>query len=456
MLGKLRGRVSWAELRVDRLRGLRFDSLLRAPRPSLIVTNRRRADGGSFGGNADQQLAVLREAHMCGAEMIDIEYGWGPRILDRFYAHVPPRHVILSHHTMHATPSGLIEKYERMKEDEAVVLKIAFIARDIADTGIVFRLLERAHSDRRKLIAIAMGDRGEVSRVLGGKFGSYLTYAASPDHPPTAPGQLSYECLTKVYRASGINPRTEVFGLIGNPVSRSRGIYYHNEQFHRRRKDAVYVNFLVDHLGRFMKVYSGIVRGASVTMPFKSAIRQYLDAVEENAAALDAVNTVIRTNNSYRGYNTDLPAVLGALRARTDVRGKQALVVGSGAMARTMVFALLQGGAFPVVTGRTAHRVEALAGQFGCPSLPFEDRTAINADIVLNATSVGMPGTEAVRLFPPSFFRRKMLVLDSVQSPQPTLLIATARRHGCGVITGEEIFRAQAALQSHYFLSAIR
>ncbi len=455
-LRKLRGRSSWAELRIDRLPEKRIGSILNSPRPSVIVTNRRRSEGGAFDGDAGEQLAILEAAHRDGAEMVDIEIGWGNRVLECLFERVPRRKVLLSHHLFGPPSPALFRTYTTMKEYDAAVMKIAFMARDIADTEIVFRLLRMAAADRIRLVAIAMGDRGEVSRIIGSKFGSYLTYTSPGTEPATGPGQLSQVLLETVYRVAEIDRRTEVFGLIGNPVSRSRGIYYHNDEFRRRRKNAVYVNFLVDHLDRFMEVYSGILRGASVTMPFKNAILQYLDVIDEDASAVEAVNTVVRKGGRFHGCNTDLPAVLGVLKAHTALRGKQALVLGTGAMAGTMVFALLQAGAFPVIAGRSAHKAEALARRFGCPWVPYGSRTEIDVDIVLNATSIGMPGSEKTVLLPPSFFRPRMVVLDATQSEQPTLLVVAAKRHGCDVITGNEIFRAQAALQARQFLSVLR
>src|SRR5882724_3513371 len=99
--------------------------------------------------------------------------------------------VICSHHDFVGVPSDLDEIYKRMAATPARILKIAVQADDATDCLPVFHLLERAQSEGRDLIAIAMGQAGIMTRILGPSRGSFLTYGSIDDESATGPGQLT-------------------------------------------------------------------------------------------------------------------------------------------------------------------------------------------------------------------------------------------------------------------------
>ena len=128
-------------------------------------------------------------------------------------------------------------------------------------------------------------------------------------------------------------------------------------------------------------------------MPHKDAVAELVDHCTPEAAALHAVNCVVATADGLVGENTDGPGFLDALRAETgfEVDGRRAVVLGAGGAARAIVLALSRAGAAEVsVVNRTAERAEiaaALAGPVGRVSTADAIE---HADLVVNATSVGM------------------------------------------------------------------
>lgn len=441
------------ELRVDGIRDLDMERLLAPPRPPVIVTNRRRAEGGLFGGSARESFRILRRAIESGADYVDVEASWGTEFVRGVRELAGRTPVICSYHDFRGTPTNIFTVYRRLRSTGAEIIKIVTMARSIGDNRRLFTLLGAARRQRQKLIAFCMGDEGEMSRILTGTFGGWLTFAAASDRQSTAPGQRSLDEMAHVFRACSLGPRTRIFGLVGNPVRQSSGFLHHNRVFRSHRVDAVYLNFLVDDIESFLRAYGDLVTGLSVTMPFKRSVIASCGRLEGDAARLGIVNTVVRRNGTFVGTNTDLPAAIALLRRAGDLRGKVAAILGTGGTARTMAYAALTLGTAALVLGRDAAKAEAVAEELPCGWGTLEDLDSVKPDIIMNATPVGMtvPGSLVSR----SLLRKGTIVFDAVNAPRPTRLIRDASAAGCRCITGREFFRAQAVIQSGIFLQAM-
>lgn len=459
LLRQYHRKIGLVEVRVDLMKRVDFGELLRQPRPDVIITNRRHGEGGSFSGTASGQLDVLSTAARFGAEYVDVELSWGTKMIRRLISLSAGAKTIVSHHDMNATPGNLGAVYQRARSLEPDVVKIAVMARSIADNRALFDLCERAKSDRQPLIALCMGEHGEISRILAARLGAFLTFGAVAESSVTAPGQLTYDQLKNVFRVQKLNSRTKLFGLIGNPVKQSRGIFYHNAIFKRRGLNAVYVNLLTDDMDRFFETLSGPFTGFSVTMPFKQQVVPYVHRLEGDAGSLGIVNTIIRRRHLLFGYNTDLPALAGILKKRLNLRSKRVAIIGTGATAKTMAFLCVNRGAKPTIVGRDAGEARRLAAEMNVDWNTPEELTDIGCDLLMNATPANMgtnqSGGMKPLLIPTSAFRKGMVVFDAVYEPAATPMLRHAEMSGCTVISGIELFRRQARLQSRLFLEAI-
>ncbi|MDI6767786.1 MAG: type I 3-dehydroquinate dehydratase [Bacteroidota bacterium] len=456
MLQQFRDTSAMIEVRIDGIKDFKLDQLLKQPRPKLIITNRRKADGGKFNGSANQQYQILSEAIRLGAEYVDVEFSWEGKLIKDLLSQSNNTKVICSYHNYKETPINLVALYRKMRKTGAHILKIATTATDITDNKTIFELLKQARKDRQKLIALCMSEAGEISRILGGMFGSYLTYASLSEKDKTADGQLTYDGLKNLYRADQINHYTKVFGLVGNPVKHSKGIYHHNKIFSRKRLNAVYVNFLVYDLADFLSKFRNIFSGISVTMPFKQEIARLLDEFELDSVGLGIYNTVIRKNDKLIGINTDLPAILSLLKKRTNLRGKKVVVLGTGATSKTMAYAARMHKCETTIVGRNSSRTEKLAKELGCEWITLDNLHSLSPDILMNGTSIGMRDLQQNRIVPKSFFRKDMLVFDAVYNPIMTTLLLDAVGAGCKIITGLELFEKQALFQSKLFIGNMK
>jgi shikimate dehydrogenase len=251
-----------------------------------------------------------------------------------------------------------------------------------------------------------------------------------------------------------ISGRTSVYGLVGWPVSHSLSPAMHNAAFEALGVDAVYVPFpapseTVD--AALAGAHALGVQGLNVTVPHKEAAAHACEALDDVARACGAANTLLRTDTGWRGTNTDAPATAELLRRAGVKEGARALVLGAGGAARAALLALAGLGAQARVAARRAEAAAAVCEELsaavsGLAAEPAEwgdaEEESAAADVVVNATSVGLPGKAAS--LPPLRLRAGQVALDYVYGA--TIFATSARRAGARLVSGEEILVLQGEL----------
>lgn len=199
------------------------------------------------------------------------------------------------------------------------------------------------------------------------------------------------------------------------------------------------------------------VLGANVTVPHKEAVLALLDGLEPEAAAIGAVNTIVRADGGLRGANTDGAGFLRALRedAGFDPAGAVVLLLGAGGAARAVAHALLGAGAARVgLHNRTPERAAALAAAFAERGElrvlgPEELAEGLErADLLVNTTSVGMArgGRDPdVSPLPAGLLPRRALVVDLVYRPARTRLLRETEAAGLPTQNGLPMLVYQGA-----------
>ena len=364
--------------------------------------------------------------------------------------------VIVSHHDFSGFPNDLEQIYERLARAPAGVLKIAVQANDILDCIRIFNLLDRARNDGRDLIAIAMGNAGIATRILGPARGSFLTYGALDDQNATAPGQVNARKLRSLYHLDTIDNETMICGLVGLPVMHSVSPHIHNAAFVSEGVNGVYLPFEVQHAEQFFKrmvhprtrELNWNLRGLSVTAPHKQAVMECLDWIGSDAKEIGAVNTVVIENDRLLGYNTDAAGFIHPLQKKfgslTDAR---VAVIGAGGAARAAIWALKRESANVTLFVRHPNKARPLAGLFEVPCMALADVSFAGYDLVINTTPLG----SGIHINESPASRAQLAgsrcVYDLIYNPVETRLLLEAKEAGCETLGGLEMLIAQAEKQ---------
>jgi shikimate dehydrogenase len=250
-----------------------------------------------------------------------------------------------------------------------------------------------------------------------------------------------------------IDTRTELYGVIGNPVRYSLSPMIHNDVFKRLGRNAVYLAFEVKNLEEALRGIRGLgLMGVSVTIPFKTEVVPFLDKVEGLAKKIGAVNTIVNRGGKLIGYNTDCEGALGALEEEMSLRGKRVVLLGAGGAARAIGFGLKGRGCQLIISNRSKKRGEVLSKELECDYLPISSLVRMKAgdfeaDVVINATSLGMVPRDRETPISRKLLKEGMVVMDIVYQPLQTRLLREAKEKGCLTINGLEMLIRQGVAQ---------
>ncbi len=423
------------ELRLDGITDLDVAGALDGRRLPVIVTCRPVWQGGHYDGDETARVALLERAWELGAEWVDVEDG----AADAFVTRVHGRRIVRSFHDFEGVPPDASARLARLLSSGAERVKLAVMARRLADV-VTTRALAR-EADGRGVI-LAMGAAGLPSRLLAGPIGSRWTYAGDG----VAPGQVPLTRMREEFDVTRITAATAIYGVVGRPIMHSLSPAMHNAAFRAAGIDAIYLPLEAasfDDFATFVQAFD--LRGASVTAPFKQDAFAAVSTPDAATAGLGAVNTLRRRAGAWDGCNTDVTGFLAPL-ATHDLAGRRVAVLGAGGAARAVVPALVERGALVSVHARRPEAAQALAVGHRVTASPWPP-AADGWDVLVQTTPVGT--WPAVGAAPLTFDRRLdgRLVYDLVYNPPETALLAQARSLGADVIGGMPMLVAQAAAQ---------
>jgi 3-dehydroquinate dehydratase/shikimate dehydrogenase len=447
------------EVRLDYLQDFDFTrpenlgSLLENRPLPVIITCRSVDEGGRQLIEDQVRLRLLVEGARNWADYCDVEAAHYEQA-----AKLAPElsRLILSYHNFHETPPDLYEIYYRQSRLPAAIHKIVTRANGISDTVPIFHLLKQARGEGQNLIALAMGEPGVITRILGPASGSFLTYGSLARGAESAPGQLTCRELQNLYRVRQLSQETTITGIIGRPVSQSASPAMHNAAFQAAGLDFVYLPIEVDDLDHFFarfvrednRALDWRLRGLSVTIPYKTAVISLLDEVNETAIKIGAVNTVVIDRGRLKGYNTDVEGAIKPLEKVYSLKGESCGLIGAGGAARAVVYGLLDRKARVTLFARDIEKARALADSAGIPVYPIEALESSDARIVINTTPVGMRGhDETSSPVSRAALKGRQVAYDLVYNPLETRFLKDARAEGCQTISGIEMLLAQGVLQ---------
>ncbi|MEM3061247.1 MAG: shikimate dehydrogenase [Candidatus Bathyarchaeia archaeon] len=257
-----------------------------------------------------------------------------------------------------------------------------------------------------------------------------------------------------------ITGKTKLCCLIGSPVEHSLSPVMHNAAFKALSLDYAYVAFNVSKT-RLKNAIHGIkalgIHGVNVTTPHKTSIIKFLEKFDESASEVKAVNTILNVNSRLIGYNTDGIGAIEALKKNgVSLKDKKVVLLGAGGAARAISFSLINNECKLVVFNRTFSRAKKLVEELrkkgksveiSCYRLSDKNlkEELSDANVLINATSIGMRPRENESLVKKELLKPSLYVFDIVYDPLETKLLKDAKSIGAHAINGLEMLVYQGA-----------
>lgn len=237
-----------------------------------------------------------------------------------------------------------------------------------------------------------------------------------------------------------------VCGLIGNPVAHTISPLLQSVLAERMNINSVYAPFHVEKeaLEAAVKGAFGLnILGMNVTVPYKNDVLPYLTRVDDLAARIGAVNTLVREEKGFAGYNTDMPGLYRAMCADgVSLEGKDVVLLGAGGVARAVLIMLLDKKVASITilnrslehANRLKEEINGLAGKELVTVLPLSDWNQLPKDrkyLVIQSTSVGMhPNVEEAVISDKEFYSLVEVGYDLVYNPAKTRFMELTEEAG--------------------------
>lgn len=272
-----------------------------------------------------------------------------------------------------------------------------------------------------------------------------------------------------------INGKTRLLGVMGNPIEHTVSPVIHNNLAAMLGDNLVYTAFRVEekNVGDAVKgAFALDMLGMNVTVPHKSAVIPYLKEIDPLAERIGAVNTLVRCEGGFKGYNTDMPGLLRAMKYDgAEFKGEDVIILGAGGVARAVAMMLADNGAAHIyILNRSIDKARAVADEINAYVLSsgkkkefslhnsddyctaFELSNYVNLPkekkyIAIQATSVGMyPNIDEAVIEDESFYKMISTGYDIVFNPTETKFMKLCEASGAKSFGGLRMLLYQGVI----------
>lgn len=243
------------------------------------------------------------------------------------------------------------------------------------------------------------------------------------------------------------------FGLIGYPIKHSLSPYIHEQFLERSGLKGNYSIIEIDPKADFNQSVAALkemnLDGFNITAPFKQTIIEYLDEIDQSAANINAVNTVLSVDNRWIGYNTDGIGYALSLEDKypyiKNDKSLEILILGAGGAAKGIYHGLKSRGYHSIsIANRTLNKAEAIASGNYVLTLDDAEKKLDGFDIVIQTTSVGMKPDTENQILSLKNIKQDTIVSDIVYQPIKTQFLKEAEKYGAKIHYGHTMLLYQA------------
>jgi shikimate dehydrogenase len=240
-----------------------------------------------------------------------------------------------------------------------------------------------------------------------------------------------------------------IYGILGFPAKHSLSPAMHNAAFRARKINAEYKLFEVEpeELDYFLdKLDKNDIQGLNITVPYKEKILDFvtLDSESFYLKQIKAVNTIVKKDNIWKGFNTDIPGFSKHLKEHFDPTNKKVAILGAGGAGRAVAYVLADSGAkeiaiFDIDKSKSKNVTDMIKGLFPNSGISSVDNIAQldlkGKDLLVNATPIGLKESDSC-LVSAGMLHKSLFVYDLIYNPPETKLLKIAKEQGATVSNG--------------------
>lgn len=414
----------------------------------MIVSCRRKQDGGQWDDTEDARVMLLRQAIVAGPAYVELDldiarkiprFGQVQRVI-AFTRLDRPEHDI----------DAIFDEAAALNAD---VVKFTWPTPTLDDAWPLLA----AVSQKRRIPIVGMGlGRPELTfSLLGRKFGSPWIYAALEQGMETHPGQATVHELDEVYRWREIDKKSSFIAVAGFGDAQTATVRVFNTAFQQLDMGVRCLPVQPGEVKSLKKMLDALkIRAILVKGGLGSALVPLADEIDKHDRDSQSLDLLLRKDDGWHGYNTLWRAALKTLEsslgggdaAARPLERRNVLVLGNGGVARSLAYAVGQRKGLVSVCGPNDKESQETAAQLNCRFVPYQNLYDTLTDVVIIADPRLESGMKQGQINP-SLFKPSQTIVDAADPPIENSLYVEARERKMKLISARRIFEEQCRAQ---------
>lgn len=413
----------------------------------IIVSCRRKEDGGAWEGTEEARLMLLRQAIVAGPAYVELDLDIARKI---------PRfgqvQRLIAFTRMDRPESDIDAIFDEAAQLNADVVKFTWPTPTLDDAWPLLA----AVSQKRRLPIVGMGlGRPELTfSLLGRKFGSPWIYAALEQGMETHPGQATVHELDEVYHWREIDKKTAFIAIAGFGPAQTATVRVFNAGFKTLQMGVRCLPVQPGDVKNLKKMLEALkIRAILVKGGLGTALVPLADQIDKHDQDSQYLDLLIRKDDGWHGYNTlwraalkTLETSLGGDAGSRPLERRNVLVLGNGGIARSLAYAVGQRKGLVSVCGPGDKEAQEIARHLNCRFVPYQNLYDTLTDVVIIADPRLEAGMKQGNINP-SLFKPSQTIVDASDPPQENSLFVEARERGMKLISPRTIFEEQCRAQ---------
>lgn len=412
----------------------------------VIVSCRRKEDGGHWQGDEEQRLQLLRKAIVAGPAYIELELdvaGDVPRFGETKR--------VVSYTSLHKPLSGVDDVFLEASNAKADVVKFTWPTPTLDAAWPL--LVEVTKKRELPVVGQGLGRAGRTFSILAQKFGSPWIYAALEPGMEAHPGQPNVWELEETYSWDEIDRKTRLVGVVGFGSSDEKTVKIFNAGFRALGKNIRCLPLALGRIDKLAKMLDTLKINVLLVSPlFAEDVLEFADHAEEAAVEAGFADLVVKQSDGWHAFNTLWRNALKAIESTLGVQDdgsrpldrRNVLLIGANATARALAWGVKRRNGVLSVTDPDDEEARKFAQRFDVRMVPFASVYDTLADVVAFTDPHIVVGHKRAELNP-GYLKPAMTVFDACKLPDETEFLREARERGCRVVSPRDVFVDQVA-----------